>query len=72
MDKIINFKNKIMTIAMRLFSPPEKYIRWYLNKNHGKVELDNGTWAINQSKEFYEYCYGEIYKRWIENNTKQK
>lgn len=57
-------------IIMRLFSSPEKYIKWYLNKNFGKVKLDDDTWAVNQSVEFYEYCYGECYKRWKENKIK--
>ncbi len=65
----IKMKAFAIHIVMRLFSSPEKYIKWYLNKNFGKVKLDNGTWAVNQSKEFYEYCYGEAYKRWKENNV---
>ena len=49
-------------IIMRWFSSPEKFIKWYLSKKHGSVKLNDGTWAVNQSDEFHNYCYNEAYK----------
>jgi hypothetical protein len=55
-------------IYMRWFSSSKTFIKWYLNKNFGKVKLDDNTWAVIQSDEFYQYCYNEGYRRWKENN----
>lgn len=55
--------------VMRWFSSPEKFMKWYLSKKHGSVQLEDGTWVVNQSDEFHKWCYSEGYKRWKETNA---
>lgn len=57
-------KQIYQSIIMRWFSSPEKYIKWYLTKKHGSVQLSDETWAVNQSDEFYKWCRNEGYKIW--------
>jgi hypothetical protein len=49
---------------MRLFSSNNDFISWYINKNGGSIKLDNGSWIVNQSDEFHNFCYNEGYKIW--------
>lgn len=55
--------------VMCWFSSPDKFIKWYLIKKHGSVQLNDGTWAVHQSDEFHKWCYNEGYKCWKETNT---
>lgn len=62
-------KVKIKSFFMRLFSSPENYIKWYLNKKGGAIRTNDNGWIINQSDDFHKYCYNEGYKNWKENNA---
>lgn len=54
---------------MRWFLSPEKFIKYYLDKKGGSIRTDDGGWIVNQSDEFYRYCYTEGYQCWKKSNN---
>lgn len=65
----IKVKAFAIHIVMRLFSSPENYIKWYVNKKGGSIRTNDNGWIVNQSNAFHQYCYNEGYKQWKENNA---
>lgn len=55
---------KIITYLFKKYCNEKQYVKQYLSNNHGSVQLEDGTWAVNQSDEYYTYCYGINYYEW--------
>ena len=52
----------IKWFCIRYFSSEKTYLKWVLSRSFGRIQLNDGTWAVNQSAEFHAYCYGKMYK----------